>query len=108
LIDLTHSVHPSLKILAAGEIRHFFKYFPDLEEAAINAIYDLCEDHDPEVGPSSVETHIKKFSNAWFFFQVRKGGYSAVTQVSRERTNWVKRNADVLVQLLQSGESFPG
>jgi hypothetical protein len=38
-----------LKILAAGDIKYFFKDFPDLEETAINAIYDLCEDQDSEV-----------------------------------------------------------
>ena len=36
--------------------------------------------------------------------QVRKDGYRAITQVSRELKKLVKRNADVLVQLLQSGE----
>lgn len=38
------------------------------------------------------------------FLQVRKDGYRAITQVSREQKKWVKRNADVLVQLLQSGK----
>jgi Apoptosis inhibitory protein 5 (API5) len=54
LIDSTHSRHSSLKILAAGEIRHFFKDFPDLEEEAINAIYDLCEDQDSQVSNGNV------------------------------------------------------
>ena len=36
--------------------------------------------------------------------KVRKDGYRAITQVSRELKKLVKRNADVLVQLLQSGE----
>jgi Apoptosis inhibitory protein 5 (API5) len=49
LIELTRSSQPSLRILAAGGLQHFFKYFPDLEEASINAVYDLCEDQDPEV-----------------------------------------------------------
>ncbi len=37
--------------------------------------------------------------------QVRIKGYAAIVDVSREQNKWVKRNADVLVQLLQSGES---
>ena len=37
-------------------------------------------------------------------FQVRIKGYAAIVDVSREQNKWVKRNADVLVQLLQSGE----
>jgi hypothetical protein len=38
-----------VKVLAAGGIRPFFNDFPELEEAAINAVYDLCEDQDPKV-----------------------------------------------------------
>jgi hypothetical protein len=30
-------------------IAKFFKAFPDIEEDAINAIYDLCEDQDQNV-----------------------------------------------------------
>lgn len=48
-IKLAHSPHTSLKRLAAMNIAKFFKAFPDLEEDAINAIYDLCEDQDPNV-----------------------------------------------------------
>lgn len=49
LIALTHSSHPILKSYAAAHIHVFFKDFPDLEEDAINAVYDLCEDQDPKV-----------------------------------------------------------
>ncbi|KAI0058123.1 hypothetical protein BV25DRAFT_1862609 [Artomyces pyxidatus] len=83
LIELAHSLHPPLKKIAANNIARFFKDFPDLDEDAINAIYDLCEDQDP---------------------QIRIDGYNAIVQMSREQTKWVKRNADVLVQLLQSDE----
>lgn len=30
-------------------MKKFFNNFPDLEDAAIDAIYDLCEDQDPMV-----------------------------------------------------------
>ncbi|KAL4078267.1 hypothetical protein V8B97DRAFT_2003508 [Scleroderma yunnanense] len=85
LIELAHSSHSprQSKSYAAGQIPHFFSDFPDLEEEAINAVYDLCEDQDP---------------------RVRIDGYNAVTQVSYAQRKWVKRNADVLVQLLQSDE----
>lgn len=85
LIQLVHSPQASLqsKSYAAGQIPRFFNDFPDLEEEAINAVYDLCEDQDSKV---------------------RIDGYNAVTQVSYAQRKWVKRNADVLVQLLQSDE----
>ncbi|KDQ27336.1 hypothetical protein PLEOSDRAFT_1041808, partial [Pleurotus ostreatus PC15] len=90
LISLTQSTHPaSLKILAADGIQYFFKDFPELEEASINAVYDLCEDQSP-----MVSMH-RSF--------VRIEGYKALAHMSRAQTKWVKRNADVLLQLLQSG-----
>jgi hypothetical protein len=45
------------------------------------------------------------FSFFFFFFQIRIQGYRAVVQVSKEQPVSVERNVDVLVQLLQSGES---
>ncbi|OSX65813.1 hypothetical protein POSPLADRAFT_1043402 [Postia placenta MAD-698-R-SB12] len=83
LIDLAHSPHPKLKMIAANNLKSFIKDFPDLEDEAINAVYDLCED------PVT---------------KVRITGYAAIVDVSREQLKWVKRNADVLVQLLQSDE----
>lgn len=44
LIDLAHSQHSALKIVAAGGIKHFIAEIPELEDDAINAVYDLCED----------------------------------------------------------------
>ncbi|KAG6900547.1 hypothetical protein C0993_009124 [Termitomyces sp. T159_Od127] len=83
LIDLTHSPHPNLKILAAQNIGAFFTDFPELEEEAINAVYDLCEDQTPSV---------------------RIEGYTAVTELSKANNRLLSRNADVLLQLLQSDE----
>jgi hypothetical protein len=42
----------------------------------------------------------------FFCFQIRIQGYNAVVQMSKEQPGWVERNVDVLVQLLQSGESL--
>ncbi|KAJ7762512.1 hypothetical protein B0H16DRAFT_1529053 [Mycena metata] len=83
LIDLTHTSHTALKILAAKNIPDLFNDFPDEEEAAINAVYDLCEDQSPTV---------------------RMEGYVAITAISKAANKWVKRNTDVLLQLLQSDE----
>ncbi|KAI0948946.1 hypothetical protein AcW1_008681 [Taiwanofungus camphoratus] len=83
LIDLAHSPYPNLKLIAATNLKHFIKDFPDFEDDAINAVYDLCEDQ---------------------VSKVRISGYAAIVDVSREQHKWVKRNADVLVQLLQSDE----
>ncbi|KAJ7090917.1 hypothetical protein B0H15DRAFT_249294 [Mycena belliarum] len=85
LIEVTRtpSASESLKILAAKNIPALFNDFPDQEEAAINAVYDLCEDQATIV---------------------RKAGYDAITAVSKAANKWVKRNTDVLLQLLQSDE----
>ncbi|TFY56680.1 hypothetical protein EVJ58_g7487 [Rhodofomes roseus] len=83
LIDLAHSPHSKLKIIVAQNFKIFIKEFPDLEDDAINAVYDLCEDQ---------------------VTKVRICGYRAIADVSKEQPKWVKRNADVLVQLLQSDE----
>lgn len=59
LIGLTHSHHSTLKCFAAGHIRLFFKDFPDLEEEAINAVYDLCEDQVSKVTPHTFTSHLR-------------------------------------------------
>ncbi len=48
----------SLKILAAKNIPGLFNDFPDLEEAAINAVYDLCDDQ------SAIVRVISKYSRS--------------------------------------------
>jgi hypothetical protein len=55
-IKLAHSSHTSLKRMAAFNIAKFFKAFPELEEDAINAVYDLCEDQDPNVRHTTLRT----------------------------------------------------
>lgn len=44
LIELAHSPFANLKVIAATNLKYFIKDFPDLEDDAINAVYDLCED----------------------------------------------------------------
>ena len=38
-----------MKTVAAQNIKYFIKDFPELEDDAINAVYDLCEDQDQKV-----------------------------------------------------------
>lgn len=97
-----HSPYSSLKSYAANNIKLFIKEFEELQDDAINAVYDLCEDQDPRVRHTPLNLRVCLIIP----LQVRKDGYRAITQVSREQKKWVKRNADVLVQLLQSGKSL--
>ncbi len=107
-IHLSRSPHASLKRLAAINIVKFFKAFPDLEEESINAIYDLCEDQDQNVRVCQCRPCPTRLTDIAPFcvFKIRIQGYKAVVQMSREQPGSVERNVDVLVQLLQSGESF--
>lgn len=47
----------------------FFNDFPDLEEEAINAVYDLCEDQDSKVWRADLagltETNVSVSRFAW-------------------------------------------
>ncbi|KDQ55717.1 hypothetical protein JAAARDRAFT_37140 [Jaapia argillacea MUCL 33604] len=83
LIDLAHSPYSRLKAIASNHLPKYIKACPELEDDGINAVYDLCEDPDREI---------------------RIAGYEAIARVSDEEPKFIKRNADVLVQLLQSDE----
>jgi hypothetical protein len=37
------------KMLAAQILSKFFKYFPSLQDKALNALLDLCEDEETKV-----------------------------------------------------------
>ncbi|KAI0074404.1 hypothetical protein K474DRAFT_1665400 [Panus rudis PR-1116 ss-1] len=83
LIDSAHSPYTSVKLLVAKQLPGYIKDAGELEDDALNAVYDLCEDSEPNV---------------------RIQGYLAISGVSRAERKWIKRNADVLVQLLQSDD----
>jgi len=59
--------------MAAINIAKFFKAFPDLEEDAINAVYDLCEDQDPNVRVSPEQIPSTVDLTLIFFFFSRYG-----------------------------------
>lgn len=102
LLELAHSDSTDSKKFAAANIKNYITIFPDLEDDAINAIYDLCEDQASIVRPQG----LRSFRCKLIWSQVRIQGYIAVAAVSKQDVKWVKRNADVLVQLLQSGELY--
>ncbi|KAI0088113.1 hypothetical protein BDY19DRAFT_211641 [Irpex rosettiformis] len=83
LIELVSCPYSSVKTLVARNLPNYVTSSEDFEEDILNAVYDLCEDLDSNI---------------------RKEGYAAITKVSTHLKKYVKRNADVLVQLLQSDE----
>ncbi|KLO16028.1 hypothetical protein SCHPADRAFT_232471 [Schizopora paradoxa] len=80
VLQLANSTDVASKKLATDTIKDFFADFPEYQDQAINAVYDLCEDPDRDT---------------------RLAGYNAIASLSRTDGKWVVRNADVLVQLLQ-------
>lgn len=89
------------KKLITERVKDFFVDFPELQSEAVNIVYDMCEDHDQEV-PPALALLFGLLLNI-MTFQVRIAGYNAITSVSKANKAWLMRNADVLVQLLQSG-----
>jgi hypothetical protein len=49
LLVLIRSEHTSVKLEGARLLGYFFADFPDLQEKVVDAVYDLCEDPDPDV-----------------------------------------------------------
>ena len=47
--------HPNLKLMASKEIIKHFKLFPNLNERALDAVLDLCEDESPTVCPFNLD-----------------------------------------------------
>jgi len=72
-----------------------------MQDDIVNTVYDLCEDPSAEV---SIATPVCHVSARTILGQVRVEGYKAIVAVSREDNGILKRNVDVLVQLLQCGE----
>lgn len=49
LIELAGNPHPTVKSFVAKHIQLYINEFRELEDDAINAVYDLCEDQDTQV-----------------------------------------------------------
>ena len=49
LIQLSRSTRTENKLQLTKSVGQYFGEFPDLQDDAINAVYDLCEDQDPMV-----------------------------------------------------------
>ncbi|KAI5117854.1 hypothetical protein M0805_007697 [Coniferiporia weirii] len=83
LLSLAQVQNSAHKKFVTEKVKDYFVDFPDLQDEAINAVYDMCEDQDQTI---------------------RIAGYGAITSVSTVDRGWLLRNADVLVQLLQSDD----
>lgn len=73
-------------------ITSYFAEFPDLQEEAIDLVYDLCEDEDEKVRDLDMliaDGH-----------QVRIQGIKSLAAVSEKDVAWLSRNTGVLLQLL--------
>ncbi|KDQ18287.1 hypothetical protein BOTBODRAFT_52361 [Botryobasidium botryosum FD-172 SS1] len=81
IIQLTRSPFPSVKKESSQVLGTFFEEFPDIQDQVVDAVYDLCEDSNPEV---------------------RLDGYKVIVELSKRVKTWTRRNTDVLIQLLQS------
>jgi hypothetical protein len=80
-----------------------------MQDDIVNAVYDLCEDSSVEVSAAPPVHYCLRRPTV--MGQVRVEGYKAIAAASREDGGILKRNVDVLVQLLQCGEHkplFPG
>lgn len=110
---------PRSKQIAADTITEWFgpHLDGDMLEDTVNCIYDLCEDAEEKVSDPSSSIHpsspqrdtadrVADRNGLSLFFakQNRTIGYGAVVQLTKSDPSLAKRNADVLVQLLQIEE----
>ena len=75
-----------------------------MQDDVVNAVYDLCEDPSVEV---SIIPPVCHLCRPTILGQIRTEGYKAIVAVSKEDKGILKRNVDVLVQLLQCGKHKP-
>ncbi|XP_031339697.1 apoptosis inhibitor 5 isoform X2 [Photinus pyralis] len=68
------------KKLATQMIASFFKYFPTLQEQALEAIFDICEDIDP---------------------LIQIGGVKVLPSLCKDNKSYTGKVSDILAQLLQ-------
>lgn len=84
MIEYVKSSNTKERILAAQLIARFFKYFPAHEEAAFDAIVDLCESVDVDV---------------------RKHAAMCMISICRDCKHLVSKAADILIQLYQTTQA---
>jgi len=90
--------------LASGPVLQF----PDLQERAVDVVYDLCEDEDSAVSCypwraaclRSRAMVADDLHAARCRLQVRRSGYACFALLSASSPAWIQRNTDVLSQLL--------
>lgn len=84
MIEYVKTSATNEKILAAQQIASFFRYFPNYEDLAFDAIVDLCESADVDV---------------------RKRATYAMMQICRDCKHFVSKAADILIQLYQTNQA---
>lgn len=91
--------------MLADKARIYFPDFPEYQEEAINALYDMCEGQNREVSPQQL--WLEPAPQLIPSYKARIAGYTSLTTISKSMINidkaWAQQNADVLLQLLQSG-----
>ncbi|KAK3729215.1 hypothetical protein QZH41_012253, partial [Actinostola sp. cb2023] len=80
---------PAEKRLASTFITRFFKHFPKLQDQAIDALLDLCEDEESAVS----------------LYCIRKQAIKGLPGLCIDDQDHLPRIADVLTQLLQSDDA---
>lgn len=84
IIEFVQSSDTRERLLAAQLISRFFKHFPEHEEAAFDAIVDLCESANVDV---------------------RKHATMSMIGICRESKHLVSKAADILIQLYQTDQA---
>ncbi len=84
LIISVRAPFQKLQIMAARHMPEFYLMCTDRRTEIHEAIFDICEDDDPDV---------------------RSVGYRTILELSKVAPSCHKKNDDVLCQLLQCGES---
>lgn len=103
LLDHVQSGSIEKKRKAAENLPRYIQKVPEMGDDVVNAVYDLCEDPAAEVSPVPAQNHVR----AMTLGQVRVEGYKSIVAVSKEDQGTLKRNVDVLIQLLQCGQFRP-
>lgn len=91
------------KKLASQFIAKFTKSFPELENEAIDAMFDLCEDDD--VAVSLFEHPVLEHYLNLLILQTRKQAVKDLVMICKENKGAVRKISYALAQILQSEDA---
>jgi hypothetical protein len=102
---------PSYKIQSINAyyakcIARNFGEFEDLQDQAVDAVLDLCEDEDEQVSRCLAPWTSSKVRQKADYFQTRICGIQALAEIGKVEPRWVRGNTGVLLQLLECRESL--